>query len=138
MRCPLIRFALLAFTITAAFALAACGDDDKSSEAGKEQATPQEAITEIGAVETALDKAVTQVKAGDSATAEETVAEAYLQHFEKVEGPLGKVDDELNERLEENISGTLREKIKGGASAAEVQTLVERIKADLATAKGKL
>jgi hypothetical protein len=129
------RFVLLAVAMSMSLALVACGGDDESAE---EQATPAEAITEIGQVETALDKAVTQVKAGDSAAAEETVSEAYVEHFEKVEGPLGKVDGELNEELEESISGELREKISSGASAAEVQKLVDEIKTNLATAKGKL
>jgi hypothetical protein len=133
-----IRFVLLAAVVTGSFALVACGSDDKSSEAAEEQATPQEAITEIGAVETALDKALSQVKAGDTAAAKETVSEAYVDHFEKVEGPLGQVDEELNEELEEAISTELREKIESGASAAEIEKLIGEIKANLATAKGKL
>jgi hypothetical protein len=133
-----IRFVLLAALLAASFALAACGSDDKSSEAAEEQATPQEAVTEIGAVESALDKALAQVKAGDTAAAKETVSETYVDHFEKVEGPLGKVDEELNEELEESISTELRDKIESGASPAEIEKLIGEIKANLATAKGKL
>jgi type IV pilus biogenesis protein CpaD/CtpE len=133
-----IRSVLLAAVLAGSFALAACGSDDKSSEAAEEQATPQQAIDEIGEVEGALDTALTQVKAGDTAAAKETVSEAYVDHFEKVEGPLGKVDEQLNEELEEAISTELREKIESGASAAEIEKLIGEIKANLATAKGKL
>jgi type IV pilus biogenesis protein CpaD/CtpE len=131
------RHALLAVAVTAALSLVACGSDDKSSSS-EEQATPAQAVTEIGTVEGALDTALTQVKSGDRAAAEETVSQAYVDHFEKVEGPLGKADPELNEKLEDAISGELRDKIKSGASAAQVEALVTQIKADLATAKAKL
>jgi len=130
------RHAVSAIAVIAALALGACGSDDKSSE--EESATPAEAVTEIGSVESALDTALAQVKSGDRAAAEETVSEAYVDHFEKVEGPLEKVDEELNEELEESISSELRDTIKSGAPVARVQALVTEIKADLATAKGKL
>jgi len=122
-----------------ALALVACGDDDDGSkEAGEEPSTPAVAVKEIGETETALDQAVDQLRAGDRKQAEETVAEAYLQHFEKVEGPLEKADPELNEELEEAISGELREKIRSGAPVPEVTRLVREVKRDLVTAEGKL
>jgi hypothetical protein len=133
-----IRHALLAMTATASLALAACGGDSSSNAAEKEQATPAQAVTEIGATESALDTALTQVKSGDRAAAEETISQAYVDHFETVEGPLGKVDPELKEKLEESISATLRDKIKSGAPVARVQAMIIQIKADLATAKRKL
>src|SRR3954454_6837448 len=131
-----IRHVLLPVATAMSVSLVACGGDDKSS--ADEQATRAQAVMEIGTVETALDTALRQVKSGDRPSSEETVAQAYVDHFEKVEGPLGKADADLNEALEEAISGTLREKIKGGASVAEVAALVAKIKADLATAKAKL
>jgi hypothetical protein len=118
-----------------ALALAACGE---GSEAAEKQSSPGEAVMEIGKTGTALDQAVALLRAGDRRQAEETVAEAYLQHFEKVEGPLGKVDSRLNEELEEAISGELREKIRGGRPVSEMTRLVREIKGDLATAEGKL
>jgi len=122
-----------------ALALVACGDDEESSkEAGEEKSTPAVAVREIGETETALDQALDQLRAGDRKQAEETVAEAYLQHFEKVEGPLEKADPELNEELEEAISGELREKIRSGAPVPEVTKLVGEVKRDLVTAEGKL
>ncbi|MGI8593880.1 MAG: hypothetical protein ACR2ML_05865 [Solirubrobacteraceae bacterium] len=122
-----------------ALALVACGDDDdEGSKKAEEQSTPAVAVKEIGETETALDQAVSQLRAGDRKQAEETVAEAYLQHFEKVEGPLGKADPKLKEELEEAISGEVREKIRSGASVSQVTKLVSDIKGDLATAEGKL
>src|SRR3954454_7059510 len=131
-----IRHVLLPVATAMSVSLVACGGEDKSS--ANEQSTPAQAVMEIGTVETALETALRQVEAGDRPAAEETVAQAYVDHFEKVEGPLGKADGELNEKLEEAISDELRQKIESGAPAAEVQTLVAKIKADLATAKRKL
>jgi len=134
-----IRSALSAAAISSVVALSACGgDDEKSSEPEAEaKASPQQAITEIAAVRTALGEAVDQLKAGDKAAADETVSEAYLQHFEKVEGPLEERDHELNEELEESISHELRDKIKTG-SETEVEALVVEIEGDLTTAEAKL
>ena len=70
--------------------------------------------------------------------ADDAVSEGYLQHFEDVEGPLDKVDHELNEKLEDTIKGDLREKIKSGASVAEIARLIAAVDADLATAERKL
>src|SRR3954471_23888477 len=111
-----IRHVLLPVATAMSVSLVACGGDDKSS--ADEQTTPAQAVMEIGTVETALDTALRQVKSGDRPAAEETVAQAYVDHFEKVEGPLGKADADLNEELEEAISGELRDKIKSAATAA--------------------
>jgi hypothetical protein len=133
-----VRSALSVAAIGSVVALSACGDDEKSSESEAEaKASPQQAITEIAAVRTALGQAVDQVKAGDKAAADSTVSEAYLQHFEKVEGPLEERDHELNEKLEDSIREELRDTIKTG-SATEVETLVEEIEGDLTTAEAKL
>jgi hypothetical protein len=130
-----LRSALLTCTLTGSFALAACGNDSKSSA---EQTSPTTAIDEIAQVKAGLDRAAEQVASGDSAAAEETVSDTYVDHFEKVEDPLGKVDHELNEELEEGISTELRDEIKSGASAAKVRKHVDELKADLDTAAEKL
>jgi len=133
-----IRSALTTAAVGGVVALSACGsDNDKKSEEAEANTSPQQAITEIAAVRTALGTAVEQVKSGDKAAADNTVSEAYLQHFEKVEGPLEERDHELNEELEEAISQELRDKIKT-ASASEVEAFVEEIEGDLTTAEGKL
>src|SRR3954447_6736734 len=134
-----LRSAALTVAVSSSFALVACGGDDKgsASETAPEE-SPVAAITETAAVKAGLDTAVQQVRSGDSKAAEETVANTYVDHFEKVEGPLGKVDHELNEELEEGISTDLRKEISGGASAAAVSKRVDQLKADLDTAVEKL
>jgi ribosomal protein S20 len=132
-----LRTLLPAFALSASLSLAACGSDD-STVAAEEGSTPQQAITEIGAVRTALDNALDAVRSGDTAQADEILSEGYVEHFEKVEGPLEEVDEELNEQLEETLAKDIRAKVKAGASADEVETLVNEAKSDLDTAESKL
>ena len=109
-------------------ATAGCGGSDESEE---DSATPAEAVAEIGEIKTLLATAVDQVRSGDADAAEETVGDAYLEHFESVEDPLGERDHDLMEELEEAISTDLRNDIKDGKSADEIETKVDEIKADL-------
>src|SRR3954447_16220085 len=131
------RSALSAAAIGGVFALSACGGDDDKAKESEASASPAQAIKEIAAVRVALAQAAGQVKAGHKSAADNTVSEAYLQHFEKVEGPLEERDHELNEELEESISQELRDKIKT-ASASDVEAFVVEIEGDLTTAEGKL
>jgi hypothetical protein len=135
-----LRTILPLLAISGSFALAACGGDDSSGEtaAAEQGSTPDRALAEIANVRTSLDEAVAAVKRGDAKQADEILADGYVEHFEQVEGPLGKVDHELNEELEETLATTLREKVKKGAAAAEVQAVVDDINADLDTAESKL
>jgi hypothetical protein len=139
MRPMTARSILSVLALTASLALAACGSDDSAGGASAEEgSTPEQAVAEIGNVRTSLDDALAAVSSGDAAKADEILAEGYVEHFEKVEGPLEKVDPELKEELEETLATTLRDKVKAGASEAELQTLVDDVKADLDSAKGKL
>jgi hypothetical protein len=133
-----LRTALVSLALVCALGLAACGGESESEEAAEQNATPAQARAEIGEVRKALDTAVAELKEGDAKAADNTVSEGYLEHFEKVEGPLGKVDDELNEKLEDSIREDLRETIQDGGSVAEVTQKIDAIKADLATAEQKL
>jgi hypothetical protein len=133
-----LRSALVSLALVSALALAACGGESESEESAEQSATPVRARAEIGEVRNALDTAVSQLREGDAKAADNTVSEGYLEHFEKVEGPLEKVDGELNEKLEDSIREELREKIQDGGSVAEVTQLVSAIKTDLATAEQKL
>ena len=133
-----LRSALLTCALTSGLALSACGNEDTGSEASAEDSSPAVALAEIPQVKAGLDKAAAQVKAGDNAAAEETVADTYVDHFEKVEEPLDKVDHKLKEELEEDISGELRAQIKNGASASQVKAHVNALKAELDTATEKL
>ena len=124
------RLSPVLILLIAAFALAVagCGGNDESEE---ESTTPAEAVTEIEEIKTMLATAVDQVRAGDADAAEETVGDAYLEHFEHVEHPLGEEDHELMEELEEAISTDLRNDIKDGKSADEVEAAVAEINTDL-------
>lgn len=107
---------------------AGCGGSDEAEE---DAATPSEAVTEIGRIKALLATAVTQARAGDFETAQDTVGDAYVDHFESVEAPLGERDQDLMEELEEAISTTLRQEIKDGKSVDEIQTTVDEIDANL-------
>jgi hypothetical protein len=117
----------------AAVSTTATTDADESEEAeeDEESATPEEAVEEIAAIRTLLGDAVTQVEAGDREQAEETVGDAYLEHFEHVEHPLGERDHDLMEELEVAISTDLRNQIKDGDDAAVIRSSVDEIDAKL-------
>ena len=114
---------------------AACGSGDESSE---EDTTPAAAAAEIDTIKSMLDDALAKYKAGDAEAAEETVGDAYLEHFEEVEHPLEEVDEELMKDLEHTISTDIRTKMKDGAPASEIEQLIEQTKTDLDEAKSKL
>jgi hypothetical protein len=118
----------LLVAILALGAASGCGGSDESSE---ESTTPAEAVAEIEEIKAMLATAVDQVRAGDTDAADTTVGDAYLEHFEHVEGPLGEQDHELMEELEEAISTDLRKDIKDGKSADELEAEVAEIRADL-------
>jgi hypothetical protein len=125
-RLPFVLLVLFsALLLTAA---AGCGGDSGDAE---ESATPAVAVTEIDEIRALLATAVEQVRAGDSDAAEETVGDAYLEHFEDVEAPLGERDHEFMEELEEAISTDLRNEIKAGKPAGEIAAHVDEIDADL-------
>jgi len=93
---------------------------------------------EVTATAKGLDDALAAYKTGDKVKADELVGAAYVDHFELVEGPLGKVDVALMERLEDTIRTELRNAMKDGKPVADVEVIAARAKADLATAATKL
>jgi DNA repair exonuclease SbcCD ATPase subunit len=123
---------------------AACGSDDENgaaattTESSEEDTSPAAAAAEIDTIKSMLDDALAKYKAGDAEAAEETVGDAYLEHFEEVEHPLEEVDEELMEDLEHTISTDIRTKMKNGAPASEIEQLIEQTKTDLDEAKSKL
>ena len=117
-------------------ALAACGSSDSSSE--QESASPAVARKEVAETRDALNAALATYKDGDRAAAREQVAEAYVSHFEEVEGPLEGKDDELKESLEHAISDDLRTSMKAGKPAKEIEAQVKAIVADLDKAEAAL
>lgn len=118
-----VLLAALALGVTAG-----CGGSDEAEE---DAATPADAVAEIGKIKTLLATAVAQARAGDYEIAEETVGDAYVDHFESVEAPLGERDQDLMEELEEAISTTLRNEMKDRKSADEIETTADAINAKL-------
>lgn len=127
----------VAFALFAAPALVACGSGSKESSE-HEAASPTVARKEASETRAALTAALATYKGGDKSAAENQVAEAYVQHFEEVEGALEAKDAELNEKLEEAISGELRDAMKAGKPAAEVEAQVNAVVADLEKAEAAL
>jgi DNA anti-recombination protein RmuC len=123
-----LRTVLLLAALTGLLVVAGCGGEDEEAE---ESATPSEAVQEIDQIKQLLDEALAQYRVGDAETAEETTGDAYLEHFEKVEGPLGEEDHEFMEELEHRISTEIRDEMKNGASVADVQALIDETKTDL-------
>jgi len=128
--------------LVAAGLVAGCGDSSDSAsptEAAEEQSvSATEAIEQIDAVRGGLAASLAAYRNGDEAQAEDLAAEAYLQHFEPVEGPLEERDEELNEELEEQIRETLRDRIHDGAPVAKVAALVNTIDRELDEAERAL
>ena len=127
----MLRLSAVLSVLLATLALGATAGCGGSDEAEEDPATPAEAVAEIGEIKTLLATAVDQVRAGDAVTAEKTVGDAYLEHFEKVEHPLGEEDHELMEELEEAISTELRNDMKAGEPVAEIEDSVAEIEREL-------
>jgi hypothetical protein len=129
--------------IAAAFAALAllaadCGDDEESETTEDAAATTEQALAEIPVVRRGLDQGLAAYEAGDAEQADTLIGDAYLEHFEIVEGPLEEVDHELNEELEELISTEIREQIDAGAPAKQVRSLVTEATAGLDQAEQAL
>ena len=134
-----MRRLVLLGLFTCSLALAACGGSDSSSKKSEqENASPATARKEVGETRDALNAALATYKKGDKAAANEQVAEAYVSHFEEVEGPLEGKDAELKESLEHAISDDLRSSIKAGKPAKQVEAQVKAIVADLDKAEAAL
>ena len=124
-----LRTVLLLAALTGLPVVAGCGGEDAEAEEGA--ATPAAAVQEIDQIKQLLDEALAQYRVGDAETAEKTTGDAYLEHFEKVEGPLGEEDHEFMEELEHRISTEIRDEMKNGASVADVEQLIDETKTDL-------
>lgn len=134
-------FALLALT-GGLLVVTGCGSDSESSSSGDESAeessTPAQALVEIVTIRALLDDAVAKYAAGDHSGAADDVGDIYLEHYEHVEGPLGDVNHDLMEEIEENLSTDLRTKMDDGAEQSEIDALVSDIKSGLDQAEQEL
>ena len=118
---------LTALLVALAVTAAGCGSKKESEES----ATPTEAIAEIETIRTMLGDAVAKYRSGDAEQAEKTVGDAYLEHFEHVEDPLGDRNHDLMEELEERISTEIRDEMKDGAPVTKIESLVRETNREL-------
>jgi hypothetical protein len=143
--------ALVLLALLGVLVAAGCGSDSESSssdesavetvtgeEAEEEASTPEQALAEIATIRTLLDNAVATYASGDQAGAADAVGDIYLEHYEKVEGPLGDVNHDLMEDLEEQISTELRTSMEDGAPQADIDALLTDIKSGLDQAEEEL
>ncbi len=140
---PRILILLLAALLSLGLVTAGCGDDsddtDEAAEEAEETAlTPDEAIGEIALVRKGIEEGLAAYEAGDAATAETLVGDAYLEHFELVEPPLEEADEELNEELEVLIRETLTGAIAAGEPVKDVEKLVDEANSGLDEAEAAL
>jgi high-affinity iron transporter len=143
---PRILILLIAALLSLGLVSAGCGDDSNDTDDAAEEAeeaeetalTPDEAIGEIALVRKGIDEGLTAYEAGDAATAETLVGDAYLEHFELVEPPLEDADEELNEELEVLIRETLTGAIAAGEPVKDVEKLVDEVNSGLDEAEAAL
>jgi hypothetical protein len=141
----MLRVLALLALVCGVLAATGCGSDSESAEedtttleAEEEESTPEQALAEIATIRTLLDDAVARYQSGDHDGAADAVGDIYLEHYEKVEGPLGDVNHDLMEEIEEKLSTDLRTSMKDGAEQSEIDTLVAEIKSGLDDAEGAL
>ena len=148
----MLRVLALLALVGGLLVVAGCGSDSDSTSGGgdttvsttmgdgeeEEAATPAQALAEIAAIRTLLDEAVAQYASGDRSGAADAVGDIYLEHFEHVEGPLGDVNHDLMEEIEEKLSTDLRTSMEDGAEQSEIEALVSDIKSGLDQAKEEL
>ncbi|MGQ0605782.1 MAG: PEFG-CTERM sorting domain-containing protein [Candidatus Nitrosotenuis sp.] len=89
-----------------------------------------------------IEENLAQVKetygAGDADTALAHATRAYLDNYEFLEAPIAQQDEELMEEIEIMMREELRDMIKAGASADEVNSQVDAILEKLEEAEGLL
>jgi hypothetical protein len=147
----MLRVLALLALIGGLLVVAGCGSDSDSTSGGdttvsttteesedEEEATPAQALAEIATIRALLDDAVAQYASGDHSAAADAVGDIYLEHYEHVEGPLGDVNHDLMEEIEEKLSTDLRTSMEDGAEQPEIEALVSEIKSGLDQAEEEL
>jgi hypothetical protein len=144
---------LLSASLALSLTISACGEGGEQTTAPGGPATAEQkpasrtaapspetrrAVAEIEQVKLLLRRALATYRRREGAAAERMVGDAYLEHFELVEHSLEERDKELMESLEVAVSTTIRNKMKQGAAAAEIEGLVVRVERDLDRARGLL
>lgn len=86
-------------------------------------------------IERLLTEAKTVYRNGDPSLAFDLVSEAYLDNYEFVEGPLGEVDHDLMEKIENDMRVDLRNMITTKESPDVIDAQIDKIMIDLVAAK---
>jgi predicted secreted protein with PEFG-CTERM motif len=86
-------------------------------------------------IERLLKESKTAYRSGNTQAAFDLVTQAYLDNYEFVEDPLGKIDPDLVLKIEMDMRENLRNMIKSNESPDEVDAQVDTILNDLAQAK---
>jgi hypothetical protein len=94
-----------------------------------QESDPQAVRAEI---ERLLDEIVETYDPAQPDAAAELAAEAYLQNYETIEAGVIEAAPDVNAALEPLLGAELRRQIRAGASAAEIEAMVNRAKALLA------
>jgi hypothetical protein len=81
-----------------------------------------------------LDEILALVEAGDRDAAAELAADAYLNHYEVIEGAVIAAAPEVNEELEPLLGADLRAAINEGADLSEIEAMTDRARELLAEA----
>lgn len=92
---------------------------------------PKVVVADIGRL---LDEMLTAYRAGKADPAADIAAEAYLEHYELIEGSVLAKAPAINAELEPLLAAMLRQKMREGAPVADVEQLVARAKKLLADA----
>ena len=101
----------------------ACGDEEPTPSSEGEGAVDVEATAEN--IDGLLDDVLEAYQDGDAEEASELAAEAYLENYELIEHDVEEADEELNEELELLLGAELRRQIDEGASADEIEAMIE-------------
>lgn len=133
----MLRLLALLLVACGLLAVAGCGGDSESSTE-EDAATPAQALAEITTIRALLGDAVAQYSSGDHMGAADAVGDIYLDHYEHVEGPLGDVNHDLMEEIEEKLSTDLRTSMQDGAPQSEIDALVADIRSGLDQAEKEL
>jgi hypothetical protein len=134
-RRPTTRTAFKAFVFVAATILVIACTTKPAAAPSAATLTVQE---QINATKAGLDASLAAYKAGDKTKADQLAGDAYLDHFEFVEGPLDEKDAELRHEIEGLIRDDLRAAIKAGKPAAEIESMVNEAKSKIDVAAQKL
>ena len=94
--------------------------------------SPEEAFDNI---ENLLTRILQAYRAGNTEEAAELAAQAYLENYEIVEADVIRLAPDVNEELEPLLGAELRARIREGAPADEIASMVERARTLLRQAR---